>query len=70
MKNNFKVKYDFLGKRIKAVSTEGDVVYGTLTTQNNPLDTESGEVEYDILGDNGQRYSASESEIKSMTVID
>ncbi len=70
MKNNFKVKYDFLGKKVKAVSVDGDVIYGVLITQNAPGDTESGEVEYDINGNDGNQYSAPESEIKSMTVID
>lgn len=68
--NNYKIKYNFFGKRVKVVSIEGDVVYGVLIAENAPGDTESGEVEYDIRGDNDHLYSASESEIKSMTVID
>ncbi|CAK1254968.1 unnamed protein product [Fructobacillus tropaeoli] len=68
--SDYRIKYNFFGKRVKVVSLDNDVAYGVLTTVNGPGDTESGENEYEIVGDSGQIYSADESEIKSMTVID
>ncbi|CAK1222455.1 hypothetical protein [Fructobacillus evanidus] len=67
---NYKIKYNYLGHRVKVVSIEGSVVYDVLIAQNPPRDTESREVEYDIRGDDGVRYYAAESEIKEMTVLD
>ncbi|MDF7636934.1 hypothetical protein PT274_01470 [Leuconostocaceae bacterium ESL0958] len=66
-----KIKYDDFGKHCRFIFNDnGPDILGRVNGASSEHDTESGDIEYTIVGDNGNWYGIEDNEIKSYQVID
>lgn len=66
-----KIKYEDFGKHCRFVfNVEAPDINGKVVGASSEHDTESGDIEYNIRGDDGYLYAIEENEIKSYQVID